>query len=433
MGIKQALHVATVTSLVTALTLIPAATASADQVRDAQWPLKFLDAESAWEVSEGEGVTIAVIDDGFETDHPDLKENLLKGKDFIDGGDVNPSDGDNHGTAMASIIAAHGHGPGRSQGMKGLAPEAKILPIRYSLQDSLADPIRYAVDQGATVINISLGSSASDNEEKEAVEYALENDVLIVTASGNEGNSSIGYPGGYPGTLTVGATGEDGEVWENSNHGAEVLLTAPGVEVVTAGSSTPYRKGDGTSDASAYTSAAAGLIRAKYPDLTAGQVVNRLVKTAGLPDSAKGIPLPDEKYGYGYIRPLAALTEDIPEGSKYGPLKVPDSLQSPSPGAGSGDDNSSDSGAGSSNTLKRILVFVVAPVLLLLVIGLVIFAVARSSRRKKRSAPVGVGWGEGPQAQQPPYGQPMPPGNAGGFPPQQQGPNQNQPSGPWGP
>ncbi|MFE1781145.1 S8 family serine peptidase [Streptomyces sp. NPDC059506] len=416
--------------MASALTLVPAGAASADQVRDAQWPLEFFDADSVWEISEGEGVTIAVIDDGFETDHPDLKENLLKGKDFIDGGDVNPSNGENHGTAMASIIAAHGHGPEGSQGMKGLAPEAKILPIRYSLQDSLADPIRYAVDQGATVINISLGSSASDNEEKEAVEYALENDVLIVTASGNEGGSSIGYPGGYPGTLTVGATGKDGEIWENSNHGPEVLLTAPGVEVVTAGSSTPYRKGDGTSDSSAYTSAAAGLIRSKYPDLTAGQVVNRLVKTAGLPDSAKGISLPDEKYGYGYIRPLAALAEDIPKGSKYGPLKVPESLQSPSPGSGSGDDSGADPGAGSNNILKRLLVFVAAPLFLLLVIGLVVFAIVKASRRKRKSAAMEASWGEG---QQSPYGQQMPPGGLSGFPPRQQGTDRNQPSEPWGP
>ncbi|MFE1782837.1 S8 family serine peptidase, partial [Streptomyces sp. NPDC059506] len=433
MNLLRTVRIVSSAALSGALLLASAAPANADRVRQEQWVLDHFQAEKVWEISQGEGVTVAVIDIGFEVSHQDISQSLLEGKDFVDGGSVDPEQGESHGTGMASIIAAHGHGPGGGDGVRGLAPKAKILPVRVKASGNLADPIVYAVDQGDSVINISLGGSGRTQEEEEAVAYALKKDVLLINASGNDGGSGlIGYPGEYPGVLTVGAVEEDGEVWEDSNYGPEVLLTAPGVGIVSAGgnsSGSYYHKASGTSSSAAYVSAAAALIRAEYPDLTAGQVVNRLVKTAGLPESAKGISLPDEKYGYGYIRPLNALTEDIPAGSKYGPLTVPDSLQSPSPEPAGG----SDSEGKVNNALKRVMVFLVAPVLLLLVIGLVIFAVVRSSRRKKRSAPVGVGWGEGPQAQQPPYGQSMPPGNAGGFPPQQQGPNQNQPSGPWGP
>ncbi|PLW66124.1 type VII secretion-associated serine protease mycosin [Streptomyces sp. DJ] len=419
------------------LIFLAAPSAAADLVRQNQWVLEKLEAEKIWEISQGEGVTVAVIDDGFDTKNQDLRENLLKGKDFVDGGSVDPAEGDVHGTDMASIIAAHGHGSQGRDGVKGLAPKAKILPIRSDLSSGWADSIYYAVDQGASVINISVWSSRGSSQDAEAMAYALEKDVLVVTASGNEGESgSIGYPGWYPGVLTVGAVDEEGEIWSKSNYGSEVMLTAPGVGILTpkAGNSgSAYHVSDGTSSSAAHVSAAAALIRAKYPDLTAGQVVNRLTKTAGLPDSAKGTSLPDEKYGYGYIRPLAALTENIPAGSKYGPLKVPESLQSSSPESGSGGDSGSDSGAGSNNTLKRILVFVVAPVFLLLVVVTIVFVIVRIFRRKNNRTQTESGWHGSQQGQPSPYGQAVPPGNTGGFPPQQQGSNQNQSSGPWGP
>ncbi|WP_404816703.1 S8 family serine peptidase [Streptomyces thermolineatus] len=431
MSITKSLRFVTGALLTGALVFSPEAAASADQVRDAQWVLNELNMEDVWKITKGEGVTVAVIDEGFDRGHPDLKKNVISLKDFSNGAPLSDEER-HHGTHMASLIAGHGHGVGNSEGVIGLAPEAELILVRRGEKNGneLSESIEYAVDQGAKIINISLGGPSWRREEAEAVEYALSKGVLIVAPSGNSGNSSKEYPGAYPGVLAVGGVDKSGEVWEWANYGPHVLLSAPAVENVSAGgNNSPYSKTSGTSDSSAYVSATAALVWSEHPDLSPGQVVNRLTETAGLPDSAKGISLPDEKYGYGYIRPLNALTEDIPAGSKYGPLTVPDSLQSPSPEPAGG----SDSEDKVNNTLKRIMVFLVAPVLLLLVIGLVIFAVVRSSRRKKRSAPVGVGWGEGPQAQQPPYGQPMPPGNAGGFPPQQQGPNQNQPSGPWGP
>ncbi len=133
-----------------------APTAVADGIRDSQWPLKSFEAESVWQQSTGKGVKVAVIDGAIDLDHPDLKGNLLPGKSFVNGGLDHASD---HGTAMASLIAGHGHGPGNRDGIKGLAPDAKIIPVEFPSHDEgdvpvssrvrLGEAIRYAVDAGA--------------------------------------------------------------------------------------------------------------------------------------------------------------------------------------------------------------------------------------------------------------------------------------------
>ena len=340
MGLTRTLRIAGSTAAVGALLFSTAPTASADQVRSDQWPLQALDAEAVWKIATGKGVTVAVIDNGVDASHPDLKGNVLPGKDFIDGdSDASPAAGDSHGTAMAGDIAGHGHGANGADGVKGLAPDAKILPLRDdgAQTGGFAPSIRYAVDHGASVINISQGGGSHplSSEELQAIGYALEHNVVVVSASGNEGKSgteAIGYPASYPGVVDVGAVKESNEIWEKSNSGSNLLLTAPGHRIVsTSTDSDGYGMGSGTSDSAAYVSAACALLREKFPNLTAGQLVNRLTKTAGLPASAKGLKLPDEKYGYGYIRPLAALEENIPAGSENGPLTMPASDSAPAP------------------------------------------------------------------------------------------------------
>lgn len=402
--------------------------ASADQIRDAQWPLKAYKAEEIWNISTGKGVTVAVIDDGVDSSHPDLKRNVLPGKDFIDGGSADPENGDTHGTQMASEIAGHGHGPGGSAGVKGLAPDAKILPLRDKGlgPEGFGPSIRYAVDKGAAVINISQAVSEKSQEDIEAISYALKHDVLIVTASGNEGKGaeSIQYPGSYPGVLTVGGVQNSGEIWSGSNYGPPVLLTAPAVDIVSAGDSgtSPYQKGTGTSDSTAYVSAAAALLREKFPDLTAGQLVNRLTKTAGLPASAKGISLPDQKYGYGFIQPLAALKRDIPAGSKNGPLKMPEAQSSPGAGDSAGAQGSGGSEGATQPPVKEpgmsplFIAMVVGAVLVVVAIIVVIVMVVRKGRRNGPPPGGPGGYAGGP--------------NGAGFPPQQAGPYQQQPSPP---
>ncbi|WP_329313805.1 S8 family serine peptidase [Streptomyces sp. NBC_01262] len=403
--------------------------ASADQVREDQWALKAFDAEAIWKVSKGKGVTVAVIDSGVNAQHVDLKGSVTEGKDFIDGGATTPND--NHGTGMASIIAGRGHGASSADGVMGLAPEASILDIRDDGGDAdgLAGSIRYAVDRGASVINMSLGNASNVPAESKAVAYALQHDVLVVAASGNDGTPDVTYPANYPGALAVGAVKNDGTIWEDSNYGSSVLLSAPGTHIVSASadSDTGYHSGTGTSDATAYVSAAAALLRAKFPDLTAGQIANRLTKTAGLPSSAKGLTLPDKHYGYGYIQPLAALTKDIPAGSKYGPLAVPTSLQgnesaSASPQSGTSDDASaSSSSSDSGSPLLWIGLGIVGVLVLVLVIVLIVKA---SRRNNNRGGGPGGGapgtYGPGPA----PQGYPV-------YPPSQQNPYQQPPQGQW--
>ncbi|MEU7182774.1 MULTISPECIES: S8 family serine peptidase [Streptomyces] len=386
--------------------------ASADQVRNDQWPLKYFDAEAIWKVSTGKGVTVAVLDDPVDGNHPDLKGNVLPGKSFITGGTANRAYGEReHGTAMASLIAGHGHGAAENDGVKGLAPDAKILPVGIDLGDSeetpsfgtetkYADALRYAVDQGAKVVNMSFGGASISDDEKKSIDYARQHDVLLVAGSGNTAVDSPRYPAAQPGVLSVGAVDKDLHVWSNSNYGSSVQLTAPGVYIRSAGVQDPYRLANGTSDSAAYVSAAAALLRSKFPDLTAGQIANRLVKTAGLPEDKKGLKLPDAHYGYGFIKPYSALTKDIPAGSPNGPLEV----------AGDGSSSKSSQGPGADLQQAKIKEkgMSVGAVIGLAAGGVVVFAlivVAFLVLRKKNRR-------NGP-----------PPGDAGGFGESGRGPN----------
>ncbi|MFJ6750837.1 type VII secretion-associated serine protease mycosin [Streptomyces sp. NPDC091266] len=407
-----------------------APTASADQIRDDQWPLTAFKAEDIWDVSTGQGVIVAVIDSGVDGSHPDLKGNVLPGKDFTSGGPGDQEDKNNHGTSMSGAIAGHGHGPNGSDGIKGLAPNAKILPIKNADTDSEGDfvgnasfakPLRYAVTHGAKVVNMSFGSPTISKAEKAAIAYAAQHDVLVVASAGNEGATHLLQPASAPGVLAVGAIGSQGSIWEKSNSGPEVLLTAPGVDIRSAGVTSPYGRGNGTSDATAYVSAAAALVRAKFPDLTAGQVANRLTKTALIPSGAGVTKTPDEHYGYGMIRPLRALTQDIPAGSKNGPLKVPENAGPAASDAAQPPADSADSSdTGTDQGLSPIVIAGIAAGVLA-VAALIVVLVVVSRRKKGRGGPPPGGPGG--------FG---PPGAAPGYPPQPQPTPYPQPPAPPG-
>ncbi|MET8475342.1 S8 family serine peptidase [Streptomyces sp. NPDC006422] len=424
MSFTRALRAAGAAAAAGALLFAAAPAASADQVRDDQWPLTAFSADKIWSEATGKGVTVAVIDNGFKTDHPDLTGQFLKGKNFIDGGtSVEPDLGEDkpeHGTAMAGIIAGHGHGAGNASGVMGLAPDAKILPIRdrgKSGDGFFGPAIRYAVDHGADVINISQVVGAVGDPEKqaqverEAIKYAVDRGVPVVAGSGNDGQeiskSSTSYPAVEPGLVTVGAVDSTGKIWDKSNYGPQLMLAAPGVKNVVAGlDSDGYDMGTGTSGSTAYASAALALLKQKFPNLSAGQLVNRLVKTAGLPASAKGLSVPDERFGYGFIQPLAALTKDIPAGPKNGPLKV-DELNSaiakgkgsdasaPSSSAPDAASDSSDSSGISTGVIVGIAVAV------LVVLAIVVVVIVRSRKNNGGGPPPPGGWGGGGQTPYP--------------------------------
>ncbi|MEI5134141.1 S8 family serine peptidase [Streptomyces libani] len=341
MRVTRTLRATIGAALTGALFLGTGGSAVADQNRDAQWPLTAFGAQDIWKKSTGKGVTVAVIEKAFRKTHQDLTGQFLPGKDFPnptgkdDGGPYLKPGEDlrDHGTGMAGLIAGHGHGPGGSAGMKGLSPGVKILPL--TAQKTVPAATRYAVDHGADVINMSFLADPNTPDMCESIHYAVEKGVVVVAGVGNDGQSEKNLPSACPGAIGVGAVDEYGNVWSMSNHNSAVDLLAPGVDVPVLGgkSDSHYGTTEGTSVATAYVSATVALLREKYPNLTPGQIANRLVKTAGLSPSVKKkhLKLPDAHYGYGYIVPEAALNEDIPAGPAQGPLPMPKGKASKTP------------------------------------------------------------------------------------------------------
>ncbi|MEU4655646.1 type VII secretion-associated serine protease mycosin [Streptomyces sp. NPDC023723] len=408
MGFRKVWSTTGVVALTGALLLTLAPTASADYIRDRQWALSAFAAEDVWTESQGAGVTVAVVDSGVDATHPDLTGQVLEGKDFTNGGNAH-EDLIGHGTKMASIIAAHGHGSGGTSGVMGMAPEAKILPVRTlqtrkdkNLDETWGPAVRYAVDQGAKVINLSFGAdggSKTTSDGREAIAYAQAHDVVVVAAAGNEAATAVIEPAALPGVVSVGAVDEDANLWTDSNTGKGLALTAPGVEIVGANNtmSNGYGVSSGTSEATAYVSAAAALVRSKYPDLSAGQVINRLIKSATLKQH-KGLEAPDEEYGYGIVRPYSALTMDIPAGSKENPLGQLDEGSSTS-GAAEKTDSSQAQGDDSFTSKVAVIGGGIAAVV---IVAVIVFAVIRSRRNHGGGGP-GAGGGL------PPYGAGYPP------------------------
>ncbi|MFS8498552.1 MAG: type VII secretion-associated serine protease mycosin, partial [Micromonosporaceae bacterium] len=295
---------------------VPARVAEADQVRDAQWHLDYLDLATAHQLTRGEGVTVAVIDSGVDATHPDLAGNVLPGIDLVDRDNDNAWTPEAHGTGVAGVIAAHGHGPDGGDGVLGVAPAATILPIRVSPDDDeqptshlISEAIDEAVAAGATVINISLSSGRSELDAA-AVAEARRNDVVVVAAAGNRPDvETVTFPAALPGAVAVGATDRDGTHADFSVTGPELALSAPGSDIVTTGLNGEYVVASGTSVAAPMVAGAAALVRARFPDLSADEVVHRLVSTA----TDAGEPGWDEVYGHGIVNVVAALTADVPE------------------------------------------------------------------------------------------------------------------------
>lgn len=196
-----------------------------------QWNLHNMGVEDAWALGLGEDVVVAIIDTGVSTAGLDTPIHMVDGYDFIDG-DADASDEHGHGTHVAGTVAqASNDGIGTA----GVAPEATIMPIRvldadgYGSSEGVAAGIVWAVDNGADVINLSLGSRVGSQVEQEAVQYALEHDVVIVAAAGNDGAASeLNYPAAYNGVIAVGATGLDSVVASYSNGGRGIDFAAPG-------------------------------------------------------------------------------------------------------------------------------------------------------------------------------------------------------------
>ncbi|MFY1634124.1 S8 family serine peptidase [Solwaraspora sp. WMMB335] len=280
-----------------------------------QWHLEFLRVAAAHRMSTGTGIRIGVVDTGV-ADHPDLRRNLRQRIDLVAGRSgapaTEPADVDGHGTAMAGLIAAHGRPDG--SGVLGLAPDAAVVSVRdrslsgAASADGVAAGITAAVAAGVDVVNVSTATAPSPALAR-AVETAIAADVVVVAAAGNRPRDhGVAFPAFIDGVVAVGAIGRDGNHHPLSVTGPGIVLTAPGEHLRTTGSDGGYREVTGTSAAAALVSGAAALVRARFPELTAPQVVARLTATA----VDRGQPGRDEQYGHGVLDLVAALSDGPP-------------------------------------------------------------------------------------------------------------------------
>jgi serine protease len=275
------------------------ATGPTDLIRSREWPLTALHVPQAWRWSKGYGATVAVLDTGVDGRHPDLIGRVIQGPDFT-GRERRPGGAywGRHGTSMASIIAGHGHGPGRSYGVMGVAPQAKILSIRVTWEnddpvrsdrtqvarnrDAVAKGIRYAVDHGAQIINMSLGggkmAESGDPAEEEAIRYALGKGAMLIASAGNDGAglNRMNYPAAYRGVTAVGAVDKTLRPTRFTNRHDYVSVAAPGVDIVSADAGRSYVQGTGTSPSAALVAGIAALVRSRYSCLSPDQTKQAL-------------------------------------------------------------------------------------------------------------------------------------------------------------
>ncbi|MFE1481769.1 type VII secretion-associated serine protease mycosin [Streptomyces fimicarius] len=415
-GSRRRIHVHVVLASVVGLLVGVPAPAHADSMRSKQWHLDVMKADEMWTSSTGEGVTVAVIDSGVDDSNPDLVGRVLRGKDLAEGdpGDEH-TDTDGHGTGMAGLIAGTGERDG-GQGAFGLAPGVKILPIRVTqkannqaqwlkaFNTSVPAAIRFAVDSGAKVINISMAVEQGSQNLDESVAYALSKGSLVFAGVGNDaekGNEAL-FPAATPGAVGVGAVGRDLARADFSQYGAQVDLAAPGEEMVHAcGGGSGLCESSGTSDATAIASASAALIWSKHPDWTNNQVLRVMLNTAGGPVSGKKR---SDGIGYGIVRPRIALkTPGDPGPADVYPL--PDlaaaASEAPSPQpskAGDGADQSEAPAAAAADGGGNSALWIGLGVAAAALVGGGVTAVVLRSRRRKAVA------AQAPPAYQPPYG-----------------------------
>ena len=277
-----------------------------------QYFVKQLRLEESQKLAGKNPVTVAVIDQGVDTKHPDLKDRILPGYNAVN--PMNQASPDFHGTHVAGIIAANKN---NNVGGYGVNPNVNILAIDvfdrqfFASDYSIAQGILHAVEKGAKVINLSLGGPIRSPILEEAVNQALEKNVVIVAAAGNTGDASAEYPAAYEGVISVGSVNEEKKLSNFSTYGSSIDLVAPGENIYSTyydyEKKSTYLELSGTSMAAPIVSGTASLLLSKYPQLTPTQV-EYILENSAQDLGAKGF---DTKFGNGLVDPVKALQFNI--------------------------------------------------------------------------------------------------------------------------
>ena len=307
-----------------------------------QWGLGKINAPAAWSRTTGSAsVVVGVIDSGIDLTHPELAALLVPGFDMVDlgtnptppagfrfegdfsGRDSVPTDEVGHGTHVAGTIAALSN---NGVGVAGVAWQCRIMPIKaltrmvrisdgqvrgVGTSADIAAAIRWAADNGASVVNMSLGSNSTTTVEASAIAYAVGKGVVVVAAMGNDGSANPSYPAAYPDVISVGATDSADQRASFSQTGAHIDLVAPGVNIL---STVPggYGSKSGTSMATPHVAGVAALIRSVKPTATVAEVTDILRSTARPLRVAAGDPIPNDTFGWGLVDAAAAVDKARP-------------------------------------------------------------------------------------------------------------------------
>jgi PKD repeat protein len=321
-----------------------------------QWGLTKISAPVAWDVVTGtQTVVIALVDSGFDLDHPDLAGRLwvnpgeipgnsldddnngyvddVNGWNFVHGSN-NLSDGNGHGTQVAGVVAATAN---NGAGIAGLCWNCRIMPVRVmadsgiSNYSDIAAGVIYAANKGAKVINLSLGGYAYSNALRDAVNYAVSRGAVVVGGAGNDNVATPFYPAAYENVIAVAATDTDDRKGNFSNYGEWVDLSAPGSDIMTTFLGGDWGTVNGTSLSAPFVSGLAALIFSRWQDWTPAMVRNQLEQTADTIDALNQAY--SGKLGAGRINAAAALQEPHPVLTIAGTSVNGDPLGHPTPGA----------------------------------------------------------------------------------------------------
>lgn len=283
-----------------------------DTYRGKQYALDKVLAPKAWDITMGEEVKIAIVDSGVDLTHPDLAEKLVQGVNTVDKR-FPPKDEMGHGTHVAGIAAAIAN---NNEGIAGLAPKATIIPVKVLGENAgsdatIAEGIMWAADQGADVINMSLGIYEESQVLNDAVKYAIDKNVVVVATMGNDNVERKRYPAACAGVIAVGSTDNQDKKSRFSNYGDWISIAAPGSDIFSTFPTYPvsingpegYASLSGTSMAAPLVTGLAALIRSKHKGMSPAEVKELIQKTADdLGDTGF-----DKMFGHGRVNALKAL------------------------------------------------------------------------------------------------------------------------------